>query len=131
MKWPEKLPRWFAVPALTPGRIGFAFAVAVATDSLQLFLGPFGWLLVDEVLDVIAMVLTCWALGFHPLLLPTFIIELIPVADMLPTWTGCTAAVVMLRKRAARHSWPAPDDASPGNPSAPPVIDITEPPANR
>ena len=46
------------------------------------------------------MGLTCAALGFHMLLLPTFVIELVPVADMLPTWTGCTAAVVMLRKRA-------------------------------
>ena len=26
------------------------------------------------------------AIGFHPLLLPTFVLELIPMADMLPTW---------------------------------------------
>jgi hypothetical protein len=38
-------------------------------------------------------------LGFHPLLLPTFVVEFLPVADMLPTWTGCVALVVALRKR--------------------------------
>src|SRR5262249_51347194 len=77
-----------------------AFAVAVATDGIQLMLGPLGWALVDDVLDVIAMVLTTWALGFHFLLLPTFVIKFIPVADMVPLWTGCVAAVVAIRKRA-------------------------------
>jgi hypothetical protein len=75
--------------------------VALITDALQFtfgFFGPAGWF-VDDGLDVIAMVLTCAALGFHPLLLPTFILKVIPFAQMLPTWTGCTAAVVMLRKR--------------------------------
>jgi hypothetical protein len=54
------------------------------------------------------MVLTSAAIGFHMLLLPTFVIELVPVADMLPTWTGCTAAVVMLRKRAQAQEPPIP-----------------------
>ena len=96
----EKIAGHFAVPVLTGRRIWFAFTVAAITDALQLALGPIGWLLLDELLDVLAMVLTCAALGFHMLLLPTFILELVPVADMLPTWTGCTAVVVMLRKRA-------------------------------
>ena len=96
----EAVARRFAVPVLTRPRIWLAFCVALLTDGLQLLLGPFGWVLVDEVLDVIAMVLTCAALGFHVLLLPTFIVELLPVSDFLPTWTGCTAAVVLLRKRA-------------------------------
>jgi hypothetical protein len=33
------------------------------------------------------------------LLLPSFVLEFIPLADMLPTWTGCVALVVALRKR--------------------------------
>lgn len=81
-------------------RMVFAFAVAVTTDALQVGLGPFGWVFVDEGLDVAAMILISWAIGFHMLLLPTFVLELIPGPDMLPTWTGCTAAVLMLRKRA-------------------------------
>ena len=76
-----------------------AYAVAVSTDLLQWLLGPFGWAFADELLDVAAMALTWWLLGFHPLLLPTFVLELFPAADMLPTWTGCVALVVALRKR--------------------------------
>jgi hypothetical protein len=35
-------------------------------------------------------------IGFHPLLLPTSVLEFLPLADMLPTWTGCVAIVVAL-----------------------------------
>jgi hypothetical protein len=45
------------------------------------------------------MVLTWRVLGFHPLLLPTFALEFLPIVDVLPTWTGCVALVVALRKR--------------------------------
>ncbi len=102
----ERIGRWFVVPELTKPRIWFAFSVAVITDTAQLLLGPLGWAFVDEGLDVVAMVLTSGAIGFHMLLLPTFVIELVPLADMLPTWTGCTAAVVMLRKKAQAQSPP-------------------------
>jgi hypothetical protein len=36
------------------------------------------------------------------LLLPTFAIEILPVADMLPTWTGCMRLVVARRRQKAR-----------------------------
>ena len=97
---------WLSAPVLTQGRIWFALTVAVLTDALQLALGFFGWVGPDQILDVVAMVLTSAALGFHVLLLPTFVLELIPGPDLLPTWTGCTAAVVMLRKRAQHQSAP-------------------------
>jgi hypothetical protein len=74
-------------------------------------LGPFGWTFIDQGLDVLAMLLITGALGFHLLLLPTFVLELLPVTDMLPTWTGCTAAVVMLRKRAQAQP-PPPTQAT-------------------
>ena len=91
--------RMFAVPTLTRVRILLAFAVAIVADGLQLFLGPLGWALADQVIDFVAMILTSWIVGFHWLLLPTFVVEFFPVIDMLPTWTGCVAAVVALRKR--------------------------------
>jgi len=87
------------MPAVTERRIHLAYAVAVTTDVLQVILGPAGWAFADEVLDVAAMLLTSRLIGFHPLLLPTFAVELLPVVDMLPTWTGCVALVVALRKR--------------------------------
>jgi hypothetical protein len=96
---------------LTRNRVWFAFCVAAATDAIQLAAGPAGGLFVAQALDVIAMVLISLAIGFHPLLLPTFVLELIPLADMLPTWTGCTAAVVFMRRKSQ-------------DPTAPPPIDV-------
>jgi len=95
-------------PKLTSTRVYAAYAVAVATDVLQWVLGPLGWFLADELLDVAAMALTWRLIGFHPLLLPTFVLELLPVADMLPTWTGCVAIVILLRKRQQQASLSSP-----------------------
>jgi hypothetical protein len=92
----------FRVPVLSRGRVFLAFAVAMATDVIQLALGPLGWTLFDEVIDVFAMGAMISLLGFHPLLLPTFLIELVPIVDMLPTWTGCVSALVLLRKAQQR-----------------------------
>ncbi len=85
---------------LTRKRIIAVFAAAVAADVIQIMLGPLGWSFADEIIDVITMGVAIWALGFHPLLLPTFLVELFPIVDMLPTWTACVAAVVLLRRRA-------------------------------
>ena len=91
--------RFFQPRPLTPWRARTALGVAAATDILQMALGPFGWAFADEVLDVIAAVILTSVLGFHPLLLPTFIVEFLPVADLLPTWIGCVALVLTLRRR--------------------------------
>lgn len=88
-------------PALTRRRIWLACTVAVATDTIQFFggmLGLPGWVL-DDCLDLVAMVMQTLILGFHPLFLPTFIIKAVPGVDMLPTWTGCTFLVIGLRRR--------------------------------
>jgi hypothetical protein len=50
------------------------------------------------------MVLTSWLIGFHWLLLPTFVLELVPVLEDLPTWTACTIAVIVLRKSGQRDA---------------------------
>jgi hypothetical protein len=89
----------FQPRTLTPGRTRLAYGVAVATDLLQFIAGPLGWAFADEVLDVVAMIVMWRLLGFHPLLLPTFALEFLPMTDMLPTWTGCVALVVALRKK--------------------------------
>ncbi len=101
--------KFFRTPRLTRGRIWLAFAVAIVTDGLQLIMGPFGGTFIDQALDVVAMVVTSYLLGFHLLLLPTFILEFIPLADLLPSWTGCVALLVSMRKReqaAAFHPEP-------------------------
>jgi hypothetical protein len=106
----------FEPPVLTPARVRLAYGVAVATDVLQWVMGPVGWAGADEVLDVVTMILMWRIVGFHPLLLPTFIIEFLPITDMLPTWTGCVALVISLRKRQQLES---PQPPAPG-----PVIDV-------
>ena len=75
-----------------------ALAVAVGADGLQLLLGPLGWAFADQIIDTMAMILTMRILGFHILLLPTFVAELVPLVDDLPTWTACAVAIIALRK---------------------------------
>ena len=100
---------------LTPTRVRLAYAIAVTVDVLQWVLGPVGWLFADEILDVAAAALISWAIGFHPLLLPAFALEFLPVADLLPTWTGCVWLVVMLKRKQQTP-------AAPSNPG--PFIDV-------
>jgi hypothetical protein len=108
MKFTEKLNQMFRAPKLTRTRIVLALAVAVAADGAQILLGPFGWEFPDQAIDVFAMLLTMWAIGFHFLLLPTFLVEIFPVIDMLPTWTACVIAVIALRKREQNAATPPP-----------------------
>ena len=112
MKLPGKMNRLFRVPCLTRVRMVLALTAAVLADGLQLLLGFFGWVGADQAIDVAAMGLTSWLIGFHWLLLPTFVLELIPVVADLPTWTACTVAVIALRKReqsVGPATPPAPD----------------------
>jgi len=88
----------FRVPTLTKSRIRLAYAAAIAADAAQFLIGPLGWIGTVQVIDVATMMLTWRLIGFHVLLLPTFLLELLPVAGMLPTWTGCVAVVIGLRK---------------------------------
>ena len=114
-KPPGPATLWLRPPELTRRRMIFALAVAVVADLLQIVLLPLEWMFAQQIVDVIAMALTCTALGFHVLLLPTFVVELVPVADMLPTWTGCVVAVIALRKRLGKAPKP-PRQISPDSP---------------
>ncbi len=143
MSFWDKVNGRFTAPRLTRGRIVLAITVALAADALQIpFVVPPG----PEIIDVIAMGLTVWLVGFHVLLLPTFVVELIPLAGtMLPTWTACVSAVIVLRKRAQAAQAPVLDvdntsDASPqslpptasplSRPALPPKIDAVPPGAD-
>ena len=106
MKFPAKLEFLRRVPPLTRPRMRLALAVAVVADGLQLLLGPLGWVFLDQLIDAVAMVLTMRILGFHILLLPTFVVELVPVIEDFPTWTACVAAFIALRKREQRLTLP-------------------------
>jgi hypothetical protein len=75
-----------------------ALAAAVVADGAQLLLGPLGWAFGDQLIDVAGMLLVSWLIGFHWLLLPTFVLELVPVANEFPTWTACVVAVIALHR---------------------------------
>lgn len=114
----DKIKRACAAPqTLTIKRIIAAVAFALVADGLQIVFQVVP--LAPEIIDVIAMAVTTWLLGFHLLLLPTFAVEFIPVIDMLPTWTGCVLAVIALRKRNQNNS------PTLTVPTPPPVIDTS------
>lgn len=80
-------------PARSPRRrrARLALGIAIAADLLQwvlwpLFLAGFASP-VTNVLDAAIGVVMVWLLGFHWAFLPTFVAELIPGVDLVPTWT--------------------------------------------
>jgi hypothetical protein len=108
-----RLPSSFQPPpVLSRRRVWLSYTTAVVADGVQLLLGPIGFAFADEAIDVAMMIITSRLLGFHPLLLPAFILELVPLADLLPTWTGCVALVVALRKRQGLGEPPPPGPGS-------------------
>ena len=75
---------------LTPARIRAAWIIALTTDALQIGLMPITGTLstwVDWPLDVLAAALLWRLLGWHFLLLPSFVVELVPYVQTAPTWT--------------------------------------------
>lgn len=106
----SKLNNLFRPARLSRRRMMFVLLVAVVADGLQI---PLQAPPLPQIIDVVAMVFTSAAIGFHVLLLPTFVIELVPLVDMMPTWTGCVAAVILLRRREQKQSPPG---------AVPPVI---------
>jgi hypothetical protein len=109
---PEWLTRRLRAPRLTTTRMVLALTVAVAADGAQILLLPLAWTFIESAVDVVAMVLTMACLGFHWLLLPTFVVEFFPVVDMLPTWTGCVVMVIAWRKKAEQQARPAVNASS-------------------
>jgi hypothetical protein len=104
VKSPKRLSQLLRAPKLTRTRMVLALTIALLADGLQMLLGPLGWAGIDQAVDLVAMILVNWMIGFHILLLPTFVTELIPLVDDLPTWTACTVGVIALRKREQRKT---------------------------
>jgi hypothetical protein len=86
-------------PERTSGRILAARAIAVTADLVQLGLFPvFGegalspW---NDGLDVVVAIVLTLLLGWHWVLLPSLVAELVPGLNLVPTWT---AAVLYLTR---------------------------------
>jgi hypothetical protein len=101
-------------PGITSGRRAVAIVVAVIADLLQL---PLTLAAIASVLsgvgiaagasleavaigiDVVTAAIMLGLLGFHWLLLPTVVLEAVPVAAAAPTWTACVLIVLWRRRR--------------------------------
>lgn len=89
-------------------RLRAALVVALAADFLQWIALPLfaagalaPW---NDVLDVAIAVILVRLLGWHWAFLPTFVVELFPVADLVPTWT---LAVLLASRRLPARKEPA------------------------
>lgn len=84
-----------------------ALIVAITVDAIQWLLLPLfaegGLSPFDAGLDAVAFAVLTGLLGFSPLLLPTVVVELLPVADLAPTWTVAVAVIIWRRQRARRR----------------------------
>jgi len=84
-----------------------AWIIAMAADAIQIAALPFfiegGMSPADSVLDLIVAVVLIRLLGWHWAFLPTLAAELIPGADLFPTWT---AAVWFVTRQQVRSQEP-------------------------
>jgi hypothetical protein len=55
----------------------------------------------NNVVDVVVGGVLVALLGWHMALLPSFVIELLPMADLFPTWTAAVFLITRGRKRDA------------------------------
>jgi hypothetical protein len=105
-----------------------ALALALAVDFLQLALIPLfaqgAFSPIDVALDMVTAVVMCSLLRWHLAFLPSFLGELIPFVNLVPTWT---AAVVWV----TREPPPGPGGKYPPEEEPPPTIRTVENLANR
>lgn len=95
-----------------------AWLIAIAADCLQLAIfpvfGPGFASPANNVLDVAVALLMTSLLGWNWAFLPTFVVELVPFVDLVPTWTlACFLATRALRKRAPAAGPTAPRPLEP------------------
>ncbi len=77
---------------MTPGRVRSARLVAIAADVLQIVVFPLfaggaasPW---NDALDLAVAAALTVLVGWHWAFLPSFLAELVPGLDLVPTWTA-------------------------------------------
>jgi hypothetical protein len=101
-----------------------AWAIAIAADALQIAAFPFfaegGISPADSMLDLIVGFLMIRLLGWHWAFLPTLAAELIPGADLFPTWTAAVWFVTRQQVRADSSSSSSEPEILPPGPAPEP-----------
>lgn len=76
----------------TAPRVRTARIIAAAADLLQIGFFPLfaaGWISpFNDALDIVVAVIMVRLVGWHFAFLPTFVAELVPGVDLVPTWTA-------------------------------------------
>jgi hypothetical protein len=114
---------------VTSRRVLAARALAVLADGLQLGLFPLfvggGLSLANDVLDVVVAGAMIALVGWHWAFVPTFLAELVPGLDLVPTWT--MAALLATRGGGAGTPPGAVQEGSARPPGVEPsrLIDVT------
>ena len=105
-------------PLATPQRIWIARGLAVLMDLVQalpvLEVPP-----VNQIVDVATAIALTWLVGWHWAFLPTFVVEAVPIVDLVPTWT--LAVLIATRGRMA-PTGPTVTVEPPAPPPSPPRL---------
>ena len=108
-----------------------AWAVAIAADALQIAALPLfvegGMSPADSLLDLIVAFVLIRLLGWHWAFLPTLAAELVPGADLFPTWTAAVWFVTRQQVKANNN----PDPSPISNPKDPEILPPGPAPAPR
>jgi hypothetical protein len=110
---------------LTPRRILLARVLAVLVDLAQVALLPAELTPLNNAIDVATAIALVALVGWHWAFLPTFLAELVPFVDLVPSWT----LAVMLATRGRAAGVPPivivgptrPEPAPPPPPALPPA----------
>lgn len=108
---------------VTAAQVKAARIVAASADLLQIVLLPafFPGSLspAADVIDVVVALVMLRLLGWHWAFLPTFVVELVPLVDLVPTWT---AAVFLVTRGLETPAAPPQVIVSPRPPVSPKAL---------
>ncbi len=106
---------------LTPRRILLARVTAGLVDLAQFALLPAELTPLNNFIDIATAVAMVALVGWHWAFVPTFLAELVPFVDLVPTWT---LAVLFATRGRAVTTQARPGDNGPGSgaPSPPPAL---------
>ena len=106
---------------ISPGpKFRAAFLIAILADALQLVVFPMfvegAFSPADDLLDLAIGATLIRLLGWHWEFLPSFLVKLVPGADLIPFWT---LSVVNVYRKVKQQAVENPDQFLPPHPSKP------------
>ncbi len=111
---------------LTPRRVWIARSLAVLVDLAQVALLPAELTPLNNGIDVATAVALVALVGWHWAFLPTFLAEMVPFVDLVPSWT----LAVMIATR-GRVTEPPPTVVVEAPPPGPPPAPRALPPSSQ